>query len=586
MRIKAGIVGTLVVVVLATLLPGTAVAGEIPAQPFAESAPIHGRYIVVFNNRVSDPAAAASRLMKGTGGQTHHTYRFALRGFAATIPDAAYQSIRMNPNVAYIEQDATVSLVSTTQTNATWGIDRIDQRDLPLDSSYSYGSNGSGVYAYIIDTGIRSGHVEFSGRLASGTTAISDGRGTEDCNGHGTHVAGTTGGTVYGVAKGVTLVAVRVLDCQGSGSWSGVIAGMDWVTEQKVNHPSRPMVANMSLGGGANRSVDAALKKSVDAGVVYVVAAGNSSADACNYSPARAPAALTVGSTDSNDGRSSFSNFGSCVDLFAPGRSITAAWYSSNTAINTISGTSMASPHVAGVAALALQATPSAKAAAIHDLVIAAATTGKVGSAGSGSPNKLLYSDPGTGTGTGGGTTNAPPTAAFTASCIDLACSFDASASSDSDGSIASYSWAFGDGATATGVTASRTYSAAGTYTVTLTVTDNQGATGTASQALMVSQANPEPSLDAPTGLAASDITRTSFKVTWKSSAGADGYRVDVSTRSDFRSFVVNNGDAGNKTEFDVTGLSRNTNYYVRVRASAVSLTSDNSATLTVRTSR
>jgi subtilisin family serine protease len=582
MQIKIGIAGFLFAAVLAVPSPSTARPGEVPARPFAESAPIPGRYIVVFNNRVKDPAATANTLMRGSGGRIHHTYRFALQGFSATIPDAAYQSIRMNPNVAYIEQDATVRLISTTQTNATWGIDRLDQRDLPLDSRYTYADSGAGVHAYIIDTGIRSGHREFSGRLAPGATTINDGRGTEDCNGHGTHVASTTGGTTYGVAKAVTLVAVRVLDCQGAGSWSGVIAGIDWVTEQKVRNPSRPMVANMSLGGGANRSVDSALQKSVNAGVVYVVAAGNSSDDACNYSPAREPAALTVGATDNNDSRSSFSNFGACVDLFAPGRSITAAWNSSNTAINTLSGTSMAAPHVAGVVARALQVTPTATAAAIHDRVVSAATPGKVGSAGTGSPNRLLYADPAGAQ----DLTNVPPTAVFTASCSDLLCAFNASTSSDSDGSILGYDWAFGDGGAATGVTATRAYSTAGTYTVTLTVTDDRGATDTASQAVTASAANPVPILDAPTGLAASDITRSSFRVTWQASAGATGYVIDVSTRSDFRSLLVNNVDVGSNRYFDINGLKRNTSYFVRMRAYADALDSDHSATLTVRTSR
>jgi aqualysin 1 len=207
---------------------------DLPAQAFGESQPIPGRYIVVFKDSVPNPAAEAANVMRGRGGQVHFTYSHAIKGFAATIPDAAYQAIRMNPNVEYIEQDQTVSL-SATQSNATWGLDRIDQRDLPLIKAMMYDATGSGVYAYIIDTGIRSSHTEFGNRVVTGYTAINDGRGTSDCNGHGTHVAGTVGGAVYGVAKGVTLVPVRVLDCRGSGTWSGVIAGVDWVTRQKTS---------------------------------------------------------------------------------------------------------------------------------------------------------------------------------------------------------------------------------------------------------------------------------------------------------------------------------------------------------------
>jgi subtilisin family serine protease len=333
---------------------------------------------------------------------------------------------------------------------------------------------------YVLDTGIRLAHQEFGGRASSGFTAINDGRGTDDCNGHGTHVSGTVGGATYGVAKSVSLVAVRVLNCRGSGTTSGVIAGIDWVTANHV----KPAVANMSLGGGTSSSLDAAVSNSIAAGVAYAVSAGNSNANACNYSPARVGAAMTVGATTTSDARASYSNFGTCLDLFAPGSSITSAWSTSNTATNTISGTSMASPHVAGVAALVLQGTPGATPSAVRQSIVSNATTGKVTSAGSGSPNVLLYSAFAT---AGGGGTNQPPTASFTFGCTNLTCSFNGGGSDDSDGTIETYAWSFGDGTSGSGTSANHAYGTGGTYTVTLTVTDNDGATGTSSRSVTVS---------------------------------------------------------------------------------------------------
>ncbi|MEN9508692.1 MAG: hypothetical protein RLZZ621_1255, partial [Gemmatimonadota bacterium] len=316
----------------------------------------------------------------------------ALKGFAAQLPEPARVALSRNPNVAYIEADGIAyANQQITRSTTLWGLDRIDTRPRTYDGFYTAQNTGVGVEAYIMDTGILYGHQEFGGRAVPFFDAINDGLNGSDCNGHGSHVAGTVGGSTVGVAPGVSLFAVRVLGCSGSGSWSGVIAGVDAVAAKKRNNPTIPMVGNMSLGGGISSTLNTAVTNAVNAGVVMVVAAGNSNADACGSSPAATPAALTVGSTTSTDARSSFSNYGSCVDLFAPGSSITSAWYTGTNVYNTISGTSMASPHVAGVAALYLSANPTASSSEANAAIVGAATTGVVTSAGTGSPNLLLY---------------------------------------------------------------------------------------------------------------------------------------------------------------------------------------------------
>ena len=384
------------------LLPNQAVS-------VATARAVPGQYIVVFKNEVADPATLAQTLVRAHGAAHRFTYTHAIKGFAAAMSDAAAAALARNPQVAYVEQDQVMEAV-TTEANATWGLDRIAQRALPLNGSYSYTPTGAGVTAYIIDTGIRFDHVEFGGRAVTGVDEVTAGGNAADCNGHGTHVSGTVGGATYGVAKGVRLVAVRVLDCSGSGSTSGVIAGIDWVT---ANHAT-PAVANMSLGGGASSALDDAVRRSISAGVTYAIAAGNSSADACGSSPSRVTEAITVGATTSTDARASYSNFGTCLDVFAPGSSITSAWYTSSTATNTISGTSMATPHVTGTAALYLQTNPSAAPSAVASAIVTSATTGVVASAGTGSPNRLLYSPLTAASGGGGGGTGGPPCTACT----------------------------------------------------------------------------------------------------------------------------------------------------------------------------
>ncbi|MBM7491710.1 subtilisin family serine protease [Micromonospora luteifusca] len=391
---RSVLVGVAMATVLAVGTPALAAepAGAVRAAGGATAVP--DSYIVVLKDsavardRVGD---TAKRLSGRHGGKVARTYSAALRGFEVTVSAAAAARIAADPAVAYVEQNHTVSIFGTQTNPPSWGLDRIDQRNLPLNSSYTYPNTASNVRAYIIDTGVLYGHNDFGGRAVSGFDAV-DGGSADDCNGHGTHVAGTVGGSSYGVAKGVQIVGVRVLNCQGSGTNAQVVAGIDWVTANAV----KPAVANMSLGGGANSSIDTAVSNSINSGITYAVAAGNGNTlgvrqNACNYSPARVASAITVGATQNNDAAASFSNFGTCVDILAPGVNITSAWYTSSSATNTISGTSMASPHVAGVAALALSGNPSWSPQQVRDYLVNNSTPNVVTNVGTGTPNQLLY---------------------------------------------------------------------------------------------------------------------------------------------------------------------------------------------------
>ena len=382
-------------IVVAVAAPASAVSAapaEAAVRPVS-GAVVANSYIAVFASSSGAAAASdAARLAGRHGATVDRTYAAGLRGFSFTGTAQAARRIAADPAIAYVQPNAIVSLTATQPNPPSWGLDRIDQRNRPLDTAYTYSNTAPSVHAYVIDTGILFGHTDLGGRAASGFDFIDNDADASDCNGHGTHVAGTIGGTAYGVAKGVSLVGVRVLNCSGQGTTDQVIAGINWVTANAV----QPAVANMSLGGGANTALDDAVRASIASGVTYAIAAGNGflglfALDACTQSPARVTQAITISATNINDAKPSWANRGTCVDVFAPGVNITSAWNTSTTATNTISGTSMATPHVVGAVALYLQNNPAATPAQVQSAVVAAATAGVVTSPGSGSPNRLLY---------------------------------------------------------------------------------------------------------------------------------------------------------------------------------------------------
>jgi aqualysin 1 len=377
-----------------------------PSKLKKSQKPIPDQYIVVFNSNIdeSEVESISDELTAKVQGQKKHTYTKAIKGFSAKLPAAQVDKLLEDSRVAYVEEDG-VTEPSEVQLNVpTWGLDRIDQQQLPLDTSYNYESNGSGVHAYIIDTGIRATHSDFGGRASVAYDAVGDGQNGFDCHGHGTHVAGTIGSTTYGVAKQVKLYGVRIAPCSGSGTISDMIEGIDWVTRNHLN----PAVANISFGAsGISTSWNSAITASVKAGVVYAVAAGNSNMDACNYSPSSTPTALTVGATTSIDSKASYSNYGKCVDIQAPGTSIASLSNADDTSIRYMSGTSMASPHVAGVAALYLQTHPTASPSEVMNSVVGSATKNILTGLDSDSPNSLLYNIVSY---TGGDPTPPPPT--------------------------------------------------------------------------------------------------------------------------------------------------------------------------------
>jgi len=450
---------------------------ETPPGTLGEIIP--NEYIIRLNAEQSDVPGLARQLVAQSRGELKYTYQAALTAFAARIPGNAIEAIRRNPLVAAIEQNRIVQSTENQAAPPSWGLDRIDQATLPLSGTYAYGPTGAGVNAYIIDSGIRLTHYEIAGRAFAAFSSVPDSIGSDDCSGHGTHVAGTVGGTTVGVAKSVKLYAVRVLNCTGGGTLAGVIAGIDWVAANRV----LPAVANMSLGGSSSSSLNQAVANTVAKGVTVVVSAGNMTTSACFYSPANEVTAITVAATDMTDAQASYSNYGECVDIYAPGTGIVSLDIWGDSAYRTRSGTSMASPHVAGAAALYLEANPSASPAQVASALVGAATKRVLLGIDRTSPNALLYvgnlgsapdpiptPEPPPGT-------DQPPTASFNANCSRWRCNFDATSSTDDKG-IASYAWSFGDGfvsSASSGAVVTHSYAVAGTFTVTLTVTDASG---------------------------------------------------------------------------------------------------------------
>jgi len=580
MRCTAALVGLAVLCAACSDNPTSIASSNPTLQPATKSAtiggtPIPGQYIVVFKGNVPNANAMASSIAQQHRTTVRHTYTKALKGVALALTDAEAVAMRADPNVAYVEQDQEVQLASV-QTSPTWGLDRIDQRARPLDNRYVSNADGTGVTVYIIDSGINFAHADFGGRAVLGADFVTPSLNGDDCIGHGTGIASIVGGATYGVAKNVRLVSLRVLDCNTTLSSSRVLAAIDWIAA----HPSLPAVVNMSLTLGKSAALQQAVQNSINSGVVYAAAAGNAAADACNVMPASIPEVLTVAGNDDTDSFASFSSYGTCVDIIAPGTGLNMAWIGGTNVMHNGTGTSFATPHAVGVAALYLQGNRTATPAQVIAALTSNATPNAITNVPANTPNRLLYS----GFITGGGTippVSQAPVARYTVSCPTLQCTFDGSTSSDDVG-VVSYKWTWGDGRSEShvGATAKKTYAVAGTYSVMLTVTDGSGQVNSVTKSVQVpttTNTAPTASITAPSnassvaqgtnvgfagvGIDPQDGTLSGASLTWTSSR---------------------DGQIGTGTSFSTSGLSAGTHVITLTARDAQGLTGTASTTITV----
>ena len=535
-----------------------ATAGAAPTNP-APATPT-ARYLVQLRPG-ADPAVEA-RALSAKGGDVRRLLHRAVRGMVADLTAAEAAALAADPDVLVVERDH-VMRASVDQTAAPWGLDRVDQRALPLNGTYSYPSTaGSGVKVYVVDSGVRPTHSDLVGRVASGYAGVADGMGTQDCSGHGTHVAGIVAGTTYGVAKAATVVPVRVLDCLGTGSTSGIVAGLDWIVGVNAGAPA---VVNISIGGPPSTVLDDAVRRLIAAGITVVVAAGNSAYNACLDSPARVTDAVTVGAVQSDDNRAQFSNVGPCVDLFAPGASIVSAGIAGDTATATKSGTSMAAPHVAGVAALVVSANPGISPANVALSLATNATVGAIPDPGLDSPNRLLFAAT---------TAAATPLLIATSSMPTAQTGTAYSSTLVATGGTAPYTWGVSAGTLPAGITLSPTGVLSGTATVTgswsftARVADAKGQADTQALTLTVAAKTALPGAfgkSSPSN-GATGRSRSSLTLSWGSSSGATSYQVCLDR--------VANGvcdtswvSVGTATKWTTSNLLATTTYSWQVRA-------------------